>query len=57
MCDGRSVDCVEFRMRLQESAPDVLSRTFDVAIRSEGSGLFQHVNVLEREVDVAAVSE
>jgi C4-dicarboxylate-specific signal transduction histidine kinase len=57
VCNGRSADCEEFRMRLHESAPDVLSRTLDVVIPPRGSGLFQRVAVLEHEVDVAAVAE
>jgi PAS domain S-box-containing protein len=56
-CDGLSGRCAEFRTHLRESAPDVLSRTFDIALASHGSGLLRRVTALEREVDIEAVGE
>jgi PAS domain S-box-containing protein len=57
VCDGRSPGCAEFRARLRERAPDVLSRTFDVALPPRGSGLFRRVAAVEGEVDAAVVNE
>jgi hypothetical protein len=37
LCDGRSEGCEGFRARLRESAPDVLSRTFDIALPGRGA--------------------